>query len=172
MTFTIFKCPLFTFQLDQVAKLKRTRTLAPVLQIVQKIPENYCPCFYLSISQVWLQYLMSRGSKDIFKHAPSCTNTHHDVTDLVNHGMVKTWISFEQNIIFLRSKKILNLCLRWYILRSYRFVVVVTFKPPQNIYKVNIQLWLPYPSHIPYLKDNVHNLTKYESKGTSKIPIS
>ena len=31
------------------------------------------------------------GSKDIFKNAPYliCTNTHHDVTDLVNHGMVK-----------------------------------------------------------------------------------
>ena len=27
--------------------------LATVLQIVQKIPENYCPCLYLSIGQVW-----------------------------------------------------------------------------------------------------------------------
>ena len=34
--------------------------------------------------------LMSRGSKDILKmHLVSFTNTFHDVTDLVNHGMVK-----------------------------------------------------------------------------------
>ena len=37
----------------QVAKLKRTWNLAPVFQIVQKIPENYCPCLFLSIGQVW-----------------------------------------------------------------------------------------------------------------------
>ena len=61
----------------------------------------------------------------------SCTNTHRDVTDLVNHGMVKntkTWISWERNIIFLRNKKILNLCFRWHVLRSYRFVAGVIFK--------------------------------------------
>ena len=64
-------------------------------------------------------------------HLVSCTNTHHDVTDLVNHGMVKntkTWISWERNIIFLWSKKILNLGFRWHILRSYRFLAEVTFK--------------------------------------------
>ena len=32
--------------------------------------------------------LMSCGLKDIFKNV-SCTNIHHDITDLVNHGMVK-----------------------------------------------------------------------------------
>ena len=32
--------------------------------------------------------LMSCGSKDIFKNAP-CTSINLDVTDLVNHGMVK-----------------------------------------------------------------------------------
>ena len=61
----------------------------------------------------------------------SCTNTHRDVTDIVNHGMVKitkTGISWERNIIFLRNKKILSLCPRWQILRSYRFVAEVTFK--------------------------------------------
>ena len=31
-------------------------------------------------------------------------------------------------MIFLRNKKICNLCFRWHILRSYRFVVEVTFK--------------------------------------------
>ena len=34
-------------ELEQVAKLKRTWNLALVLQIVQKIPENYCSCLYL-----------------------------------------------------------------------------------------------------------------------------
>ena len=61
----------------------------------------------------------------------SCTNTHCDVIESVNHGMVKTaktWISWEQNIIFLQKKKILSLCLRWWILRSEHFVVEVTFK--------------------------------------------
>ena len=64
-------------------------------------------------------------------HLISCTNTHRDVTDLVNHGMVKntkTWISWERNIIFLQNKKILNLCIRWHILRSSHFVAEVTFK--------------------------------------------
>ena len=64
-------------------------------------------------------------------HLVSCTNTNRDVTDLVNHGMVKntkTWICWERNIIFLRNKKILDLCFRCHILRSYRFVAEVTFK--------------------------------------------
>ena len=79
--------------------------------------------------------LMSCVSKDIVKNAPCLThvliNTHHDVIDLSNHGMVritKTWISWEPNITFLRNKKILNLCLRWHILRRYCFVAEVTFK--------------------------------------------
>ena len=58
------------------------------------------------------------------------TNTHPDVTDLINHGMVKntrTYISWEPNITFQRNKKILNLCLRWYILRSYRFAFYHAF---------------------------------------------
>ena len=63
-------------------------------------------------------------------HPVSCTNTHHDVTDLVNHGMVKntkTWISWERNITFLWNKKILNLFLLWHILIGYCFAVKVTF---------------------------------------------
>ena len=32
--------------------------------------------------------LMGYGSKDIL-HPVSCTNTHHDVINLLNHGMVK-----------------------------------------------------------------------------------
>ena len=65
------------------------------------------------------------------KNLASWTKTHHDVTDLVNHEMVKnakTWISWERNITFLEKKKILNLCLRWHILRSYHFLAEVTFK--------------------------------------------
>ena len=61
----------------------------------------------------------------------SCTDTHHEVTDLVNHRIVentKTWISWEWNITFLQNKKILNLCLKWHILRDYHFVAEVTFK--------------------------------------------
>ena len=76
-------------------------------------------------------WLMSCDSKDIFKNVPaSCDNTHHDVTDLVNHEMIKntkTWISCERNKAFLWNKKILNLCLRCHILRSYRFVPEVPF---------------------------------------------
>ena len=33
--------------------MKKTLNLAPVLQVVQNIPENYFPCLYLSIDQVW-----------------------------------------------------------------------------------------------------------------------
>ena len=58
-----------------------------------------------------------------------CTNTHCDVTDLINDGMVKntkTRISLEQNIIFLWNEKVLNLCVRWHILRGYRLLEVCT----------------------------------------------
>ena len=111
--------------------MKRTWNLAPVSRIVQKITENYCNCLYLSTSQVW--WLPDLRFKNIYSkmHLISCTNTHHDVCDLVNHGIVKntkTWISCERNLIFLRNKKTLNLCFRWNILRSYRFVAEVTFK--------------------------------------------
>ena len=73
---------------------------------------------------------MSCDSKGIFK-IHTVSNTHHGITDLVNHGMVentKIWISQEQNIAFLSNKKILNVRLRRHLLRSYRFVAEVTFK--------------------------------------------
>ena len=66
----------------------------------------------------------------------SFTNTHRDIINSASHGMVKntkTWISWEWNIIFLQNKKILNLCLRWHILRSYHFVAEVTLKGCQCI---------------------------------------
>ena len=74
--------------------------------------------------------LMSCGSRDISKMHLVYTNIHHDVIDLVKHCIVKntkTWISLERNITFKRNKKILSLCIRWHILRSYRFLAEVTF---------------------------------------------
>ena len=65
---SVFNCLLFAFskkwnigilkwlvieELEQVAKLKRAWNVAPVLQIVQTIPENYRNCLYLSVGQVW-----------------------------------------------------------------------------------------------------------------------
>ena len=64
-------------------------------------------------------------------HTVTCSNTHHDVTDLVNLEMVKnakTWLSWEWNITFLQNKKIISLSLWWRIVRNYNFVVEVTFK--------------------------------------------
>ena len=117
--------------MEQVAKLKRTWNLAPVLQIVQRISENCCPGLYQSIGQIWWlnQLWFKRYIQKV--HLLSCANTHHDITDLVNHEMVKNaknWISWEQNIAFLQNKKILNMCFRWHVLRSYHFVAEVTFK--------------------------------------------
>ena len=128
----IFNCPLFIFSKNEtleswhnwlLSNRSRTWNVAPVFQIVQKIPENYCSCLYLSIGQVWwlneLRY--------IFKDAPSLM----DVADLVNHDLVentKNWMSWKLNILFPRNKKILNLCLRWHIFRSYCFLAEVIFK--------------------------------------------
>ena len=118
--------------MEQVAKLKRTWNLAPVLQIIQTISKKYCPCS-VSVDQVWLVNELW-FKRYIQKYTIWCTtniNTHHDVTYLVNQWMVKnkkTWISQGRNITFWWNKKILNLCLRWHILRSYCFVAEVTFK--------------------------------------------
>ena len=68
----------------------------------------------------------------------SRTGTHRDVTDFVNLEMVKntkTWISWEQNLTYLRNKKTLTLCLRWHILRSYHFEGEVTFKDFSKIFQ-------------------------------------
>ena len=121
--------------MKQVSKLKRTRKLSPVFQIVQKIPENYYACLYLSVSQVcWLKVVVRKICSKM--HSVSCNNTHHDDTDLVNHGMyknTKTWISWERNITFWRNKRNLNLRLRWNILSGCRFVAEVTFNFVRNI---------------------------------------
>ena len=120
--------------MEQVTKLKRTWNLVPVLQIVQKIPENYCPWLYLSIGKVWwlnelwlkryiqkctpshvntLPLLLQSCDSWIFveenpDRTKKKTNTHHEVTDLVNHRMVQnaeTWMSWEWNITFPQNKK-------------------------------------------------------------------
>ena len=117
--------------MEQVVKLKRTWDLAPVLQIVQKISENYWPCLHLSTGQVWwLTELWFKRCNSKF-HPVSCTNIYYDVRDILYHGMItntKAWMSWERNITFLRNKKILNLGLRRHILRSYCFVAEVIFK--------------------------------------------
>ena len=112
--------------MEQVAKLKGAWNLDPVFWIAQKISEKYCHFLHLSIDQVWWV------NELWFKNANvSRTNTHHGVTDLVKHRMVKntkTWISRKRNMIFFSNKKILNLWLRWHILRNCCFVSEVTFK--------------------------------------------
>ena len=114
--------------MEQISKLKRPWSLAPVLQIVQKIPEGCCLYLYLLIGLTEWVVVQQIYSK---MHPISYTNIHHEVIDLVNERMVKitqNWVSWKRNIIFLRNYKILNLCLRWHILKSYRFVAEVIFK--------------------------------------------
>ena len=44
-------------------------------------------------------------------HIALCTNTHHDVTDFVDLGMVKNikiWISWQRKITFLQNEKVQN----------------------------------------------------------------
>ena len=52
------------WELEQVAKLERTWNLASVIEIVQKIPDNFCSCLYLSTVQVlWLSELWFNHSE-------------------------------------------------------------------------------------------------------------
>ena len=113
MIYIIFNCPLFTLIQPQSTKLFKRILKIIVLAFIYQLAKfgDFMMC----------------GLKDIFKNASYLMY----VTDLVNHGMVKstkTGISSEWNIIFLQKKKILNLCFRWHILRSYHFVAEVTFK--------------------------------------------
>ena len=74
--------------------------------------------------------------KDILKN-PSCLMNHHDITDLVYHGVVKnakTGISWERSITFLRNKKKFKLCFRWHILRRHRFVPEVTLNTTKPLF--------------------------------------
>ena len=79
--------------------------------------------------------LISCGSKDIYlkMHPVSWADTHHDVTDLLNHRMVKMQkVKHRENGTEFFNKKVFNLCLRWHILRSYWFVAEVTFEYNQG----------------------------------------
>ena len=69
--------------------MKRTWNLVLVLQIVQKVPENYCPCLYYQLTK--FDDITFQAAEKIYlkMHPVSCTNTHDEVADLVNHGMVK-----------------------------------------------------------------------------------
>ena len=92
--------------------------------------QNYCPCLYLTIGQVW--WLNELWFK---RYIQKCTLSHILILIMTSHYLVnhwmckntKTWKSWEQNITFLRNKKIFNLCFRWHILRSYGFEAEVTF---------------------------------------------
>ena len=58
----------------------------------------------------------------------SCTNTHHDVTIWQIMGWLKIQtLEYLENGTFLRNKKVLKLCLRQHILRTYSFVMEVTY---------------------------------------------
>ena len=76
--------------LGQIAKLKRTWNLAPVPKLFRRLLKIITLAYIYQLAQ--FGDFVSCGSKDLFKNAPclmSCTNTHRDVTDLVNHEMVK-----------------------------------------------------------------------------------
>ena len=111
--------------------MKRAWKPSPVIQIVQKNSEKYCRCLYLSIDQVW-------GVNELWfkRHIQNYALSHvlifimtSQIWSLMGWLKVKNLnISKKQNITFPWNKKILNLSLRWRILRSYHFVAEITFK--------------------------------------------
>ena len=132
--------------MGQVAKLKKDLESSPSLPNFSK---DYWKLLYLLISINWPSLMTSWV---VVQKIYSKMHFHRDVTDLVNHGMVKnttTWISWERNIIFLRNKKILNLCFRLHILRSYRFLAEVTFKHFTYLSK-KVNIWAPV-RYFPFL---------------------
>ena len=85
-------------------------------------------------------------------HLVSCTNTHRDVTYLVNCEIVKnikTWISGK---LFYRIK-IFNLCPRWYLLRSYHFVEDFTFNLHASILSRRKTFWWSIAEHDSIVKN-------------------
>ena len=117
--------------MKQVSKLKRTWNLVPVLQIVQMIPENYCAWLYLSISQVWwLNELWFKSYIQKYTLSPVLTII---LTTQIREVM--GWLEI-QKLEYLENgikKKNLNLCLRWNILSSHRFVPELTLNSIRNI---------------------------------------
>ena len=122
--------------MEQVGKLKRIWNLVLVLQIVQKIRENYFPCFchdYYIYELSKFSDLMSFGSTVIFKNTP-CLLYYNSSW---RHRFGKSWDCLKnKNLNILRTEhnfstkwnRNLNLCLREHILRSCRFIAEVTFK--------------------------------------------
>ena len=140
MAFTIFNFPLFIFffsfffffktgiltwlvihGLRQAAKLKRDWNFALVFQIVQIIPENYLPCWYRSIGQIW--WLNEMWFK---KYNQKCTVFHALVIFIMRSQIwqILRWLR-KHNLeclengkkTFYKIKKIISLWLRWHILR-------------------------------------------------------
>ena len=133
MTFTIFKCLLYIFS-EKAKDLESWHNF--LLSNCSRLLNWKGPGTLLQFSKLLKKFLKIIHLDYIYQliyskmHPASCNNTHHDVTDLVNHGMIentKTWICWERNITFLRNKKILNLSIVWHILRGYRFVAEITF---------------------------------------------
>ena len=104
MTFTIFNCPLFTFskkvknwKLDisgywviiTGCYIEKDQELSLSLPNCSKDSWKLLP---LLISITWpslvTQWVVVQKINSKM-HSVSCINTHHDVTDVVNHGMVK-----------------------------------------------------------------------------------
>ena len=134
---------------------------------------DYLKLLPLLISINWPSLVMNFVQKIFSKmHLVSCTNTHRDVADLVNHWMIKitkTRIFWEWNINFLRNKSILNLCLQWHIWRSYCFVAEVTFKlkpthaPVLNgKYQVRLNIKQNHLFHIAFQILMVHLIKNYK----------
>ena len=85
----------------------------------------------IAFAYIWLIGDLMRCVQKIYSKMHHVLILGHDITDLVNPGMLKntiTWIHRERNMNFLWNKKILNLCFRWHILRSYCFAAEATFK--------------------------------------------
>ena len=72
--------------MEQVVKLKGAWNLGPAPKLFKSFQENNVLNYIYPL--IKFSGLMSCGSKDIFKNV-SCTDTHHDITDLVKHPMVK-----------------------------------------------------------------------------------
>ena len=97
----------------------------------------------------------------------SCTNTYHDVTDLVTHGKVKntkTWTSWEPNINFSRNKKIINLCLRSHILRSDHFVSEVIFNIWFSMLRSTHRKWYLKMWYLKIFKGFLKNFVNFTRK--------
>ena len=118
LTFIIFKCPLFIFlkkikywNLDIFCNLSNWSNL-----LNWKGPGTWPQFstlfkrFLKIIALVYISQLAKSGKFWFQRYIQKCTLSHYDLTASVNHGIVKntkTWISWERNTTFLRSKRFL-----------------------------------------------------------------